>query len=83
MFVNIFNDNSDSTRSDIQDVSIDDETFTLNEEVNLHGIPAMKIATFAVCASGFLLSLSFLIAFICSFLETVDSSEIYRIFWTS
>lgn len=42
----------------------------------------MNISTFASCTSGFVLSLPFLIAFICSFLGTVDSAEVYRIIST-
>lgn len=82
MFVNICNDNSGSTFSDIQDASIDSEIATSNEIVNLPQTPTMNISTFASCTSGLVLSLPFLVAFICSFLGTVDSAEVYRIICT-
>lgn len=78
MFLNIFNDNPGSTFSDIQDASIDSEIATSN----LPQTPTINISTFVSCTIGLILSLPFLIAFICSFLGTVGSAEVYRIICT-
>lgn len=78
MFLNIFNDNPGSTFLDIQDASIDSEIATSN----LPQTPTINISTFVSCTIGLILSLPFLIAFICSFLGTVGSAEVYRIICT-